>query len=947
MAEFQENLGSPSDYQRPVKTQQEGVNIFGAAADLFRGFNQANRAAASNAPSAAEQRAEATAQGLDIFSAGVAAMKTDGQNEPGNNILSFFGADAKTLFEQMKTVDEAAKDGAISPDIRKIQLEKLVSGVMGLYPEASSEIMGQALSQLGIDHIYGRAYNANTLMQEQIDKDAAAIFSTRVNLAAGLGYTGSPEMLAQRGQEIQEARRIEEVIKRWTELRTARLDAESKLTDAERVRAEAMEKKLESQILSGTVEIAALTIAPTLEKLGNLSKAAGSDPEKNKEFIEALQTARNALVVSRERTIAMLSARGITDTKALDEWFNTNLKSMDDFINGALSNDKTVLTMHNLIKNTNAIEDSQIASTYQKMVRALGAPLIHGILDGSLIVEGITSQDLKFLADDLVKGFSDGSYKFEDAQAKVMAAKSALNGTDITAITNEAERKEVLSKALQILMPATKVLAYSEAPSSKEIKNFHGTSLSLGTAIYADAPTMTNENFAKVAPAYFSGGWRQAARKALDSQDVAAAEQNVQYNVVTAAKTLESYQQRYLTTGMVQYDSKRQAYIPMPQPAPAPLSARQLESGLYRRGVTTGSSAVPKEVAAAAKNMNLLLDHISKVDEDLIDIVSDEKLQEKTTGPDGTTNYTYSTVKDVFATDSGFLTSLANFESFRKEPEGPSTPAFKEQARALVAAIEGKMVSQGNLFDLSQVTSSPAYLQASIDAAEITLGARQNEGIRIVPTDLKSYKMTMRTTEAGPNIKPGEPHDLTRSSASGHYGFLNQYQAMQKNPNAGPGTWDDVLGQIKPETKKMSPKERYELMLDPAIEEQVMDYFTIANAKALKNAFGYMPSWDEVNIAHLLGPEGAVTFLKAFRANPLAPARSALSERAANANPELSKGTLLDLWNKRLKRKDKGWEDYANRRIGIEEAPMPANNYIDEISDADLEELFSIELGAN
>ena len=128
-------------------------------------------------------------------------------------------------------------------------------------------------------------------------------------------------------------------------------------------------------------------------------------------------------------------------------------------------------------------------------------------------------------------------------------------------------------------------------------------------------------------------------------------------------------------------------------------------------------------------------------------------------------------------------------------------------------------------------------------------------------------------------------------------------------------------------------------MKDPVIEDQVMQVFTNDNIAMLTQRTGRVPSWDEVNIAHMLGGE-APAFIAALIANPLTPAREVLDPRTVKANPEMTKGTLLDFWNMRLRRKDTDFEDYMETRQGVR-AQLPATDLLEGMDDVDA--LFSTE----
>lgn len=162
---------------------------------------------------------------------------------------------------------------------------------------------------------------------------------------------------------------------------------------------------------------------------------------------------------------------------------------------------------------------------------------------------------------------------------------------------------------------------------------------------------------------------------------------------------------------------------------------------------------------------------------------------------------------------------------------------------------------------------------------------------------IESYMQTVATREG--EVSGGAPHDLSRSSASGRYGFLNQFNS--ENPEKL-GTWDENLIKVMPETAKLTPEQRFNMMKDPAIEDKVMKRFTEDNISSLKKGLGKtMITWEQVDLAHLLGSAGAINFIKAYENNPNTLARNVLSADVINSNPELTDGSLQDFLNARAK----------------------------------------------
>jgi hypothetical protein len=412
-----------------------------------------------------------------------------------------------------------------------------------------------------------------------------------------------------------------------------------------------------------------------------------------------------------------------------------------------------------------------------------------------------------------------------------------------------------------------------------------------------------------------SAKWRHVAKKNLENgSDPDAAVKTVQYNTVVVAKSLSTLKRQYLDTGQVKYDQTRQSYVPV-APGGTEVSTSSLGNRLDLTKASMAKAGPSPEAIRAAATMNSLLSHLEQVDVGLLEVVPDDKL----TSTDAEGSTTKMSVKDVFATDDGFLTSLSNFEQFNKE--SPEIAQRRDQFFAETQKFLATNVG-GAAFDYSQISESPAYIQSRIDAAEIRAGGRSN--IQLPVTDLKSYKTRLAGTEGG-GLDGNAPHDLSRSSAAGTYGFTR-------------GTWVEFVDKVMPSAAGLSDKEKWEMMKDPVIEDQIMEAFTKDNFVMLQNEMGKAPSWDELNVAHMLRYE-TPKFLKALSTTPMAPARSVLNAATIRANPELTSGTLLDFWNKRLKRSDPDWNSYMKQRQGVDSAPMPANNYIEDFSDEELENI--------
>ena len=231
---------------------------------------------------------------------------------------------------------------------------------------------------------------------------------------------------------------------------------------------------------------------------------------------------------------------------------------------------------------------------------------------------------------------------------------------------------------------------------------------------------------------------------------------------------------------------------------------------------------------------------------------------------------------------------------------------FEDAGEAIGDTVAGKFNEEVNARKIGKDAASEfnKNVRGKRDPAipPMTVG----DGVRLKPLTyyggspsdggIEGYMQTVATREG--NVQGGKTHDTTRSSAAGRYGFLNQFNS--KTPDKL-GTWDENLIKVMPETASYTPKQRFDMMKNPAIEDKVMKRFTEDNISSLEKGLLRSPTWEEVDMAHVLGAAGAVKFIKAYEKNPSTPARSILPQYVLDANPELTAGSLQDFKNRRTK----------------------------------------------
>ena len=229
-------------------------------------------------------------------------------------------------------------------------------------------------------------------------------------------------------------------------------------------------------------------------------------------------------------------------------------------------------------------------------------------------------------------------------------------------------------------------------------------------------------------------------------------------------------------------------------------------------------------------------------------------------------------------------------------------------------AKTGQLLSYGHMFDFAETKQSAQSLQLRLEAAEI----QNNIGpaaYKLPVTDMKSYLTRLQTGEGGGKFTGNQMHNPETGTAAGAYGFTK-------------GTWIEYVDKLLPTAKGMTPDQKWELLNDPAVEFQVAVAYTEDNARMLAAAMGRPPSWDELNVAHMLRNE-TPAFLKALDANPWGKVKDVLSAATVANNPGLTSGTLIEFWNKRTGRTDPDWDSYMVSRVGATGTQMPKVNFFE------------------
>lgn len=909
--EFQQNLGTPSDYQRPVQTKAEAPDIFGGLAKLWDNLNTAGRGSGSSGPSQTEIENLRKNKGLDTFAAGVADIQL-GRVE-NSEALKLLGPDFHNMMLEIQRVDQAGKEGEISFAARQVQIENLTTSVMSAYPEASYEVMGEALSKLGVDHVFARNYQSQIMAADADRASEAASRSKRIELATSAGYTGSPETLAAQGLLLQQELEINRKLDYKMKLDKERADAQARNDAATLASLNARNKAVSNEIANGLIRQSSIGLENTFELIHSLSITADTDPVKNKALGEAFQAAKRNLQVGRQKAEQLATQNNLEndDRSAVSAWYDRQDKLLDEMMTGPASNGARVTSMLNILKNTGLLEAQDLAGTYGEFVAAFGPSLAQQVIEGKIV--GVTNEVSQGLRDEFIRSINTSSFNAAEKNARIMAFKSALSGANIPLEADPEKRAKLVTDAAVGLKGALSSLNSLKGgkPAQIDLENFRGASVTLMSAAMQDSPTITSESLDKILPVLFSGQWRLAAHDALKNDaDREKITQAIKMNGLVDVSILDTMQRKYVSTGKVILDKTTGKFVAGTKFSPSPVGVRALESN---RPVSFGNTGPDPEGVKAAAQMNKLIEHLEFMDKE-VPLMPPGALERT----DAEGKKTKMSLGEVFSSGEGLSKSIKNFIDLNPTNDSPNADD------EFYKAIENyKKTNPDTMFNFDVVDRT--RVERAMNMTEVRSFMPKAINNYVNPKNLTEYKGTIGGAEAGGrgNIGAHYPGDPKRT-AYGLYGFTES-------------TWIENINKI-PELAGLSKAEKLKMRDNPEIEDQVMDIFTMDNMNYLTKSLGRDVTWDEVNMAHFLGPKGASNFIKAFMRNPNTKVADVVDADSIKNNPQILGGgaTLLQAWNKRLKRTDTGFDQYMSDIYGVS-GDVPGFDYLGNLSDDDLE----------
>jgi hypothetical protein len=910
MPEFIDNLGAPGDYQRPTGGNGGPVDIFGQVADLFTSATRAPAAGSDDTLTKMKQiRDLKTDAALDKMAVAATAFKT-GDTQAFEQV---WGEAAKPYLDKLAQITELRKSGEVSATEHDILFTSALTSLQAEYPEAGDEL-GKWMIENKVDHVVGRSWLER---QKGLEGDLDVYRKERAaNLETGLrnGLTGPEAEIINGGAKIRAG---EEDLKRKVALfqqNQLELANAQALTEAERKRIEEQTKQMGNQVVATIVGQGGVAGGRILNDMANLSKtviANSFDTEMSQEFTEAVPSWLNEVNSYEAASLQAGRAVGLTEEqlKPIKDEAEKFRKQIQEWATGDSSIAKMQLQQVNTLMSKYQLEGGEALGAFQALQKGLGTELTNQLFNGTLPNFG--AADISAIRDEMVRMVSAKNADVRDMHEKFLNFQAALNSPDIPADASPEVRGENI-KAKAIGLASSVASINSKKVDSKTFGTFNATLKGiLNLSLQESGPTMSLNSVTRIVGTAFTPAARNAWResKTVMGASVKDWTDTGNYSAIVSADLYDALKQGY---------GERAPYNPQTGRHEA-VKASPTQTSAYAAGAMGGMIFGPgkgelvasDEDRAIATQMNMLLDHIEYMDKEL-GFVPEGAL--KGTGPDAQKL----TVREVFATEEGLAKSMDNWINSNSDPVAESSKA--EFFKVLKRVNEGTQYPKANFSNLSPIN-------LMVGAQETRSKIRSAPASYMPVNDLEGYKVRMGKTEGGDKITGNQTHNTDRSSAAGSYGFLNDYN--DKSPiDSGKSTWDANLIEMMPAAAQMTAKQRYDLMADPVIEDAVFVHFTNKNAAAMSSALGRQPSWDELDIAHLLGAGGAADFIKAFTKNPMAPAVSIVGKKAADANPELMGGTLLQLWNKRLRREDKNYQTYIESTLGIKDAPVPSVNHI-------------------
>ena len=906
------SLNSPTDYQRPVATRSNGVDIFGQAANLVGGIDSAlssGRKAAG--PSATETENLLVKRGTDEYAQGVMEIMTGRpvKEDPHGfkvSVLENYGADVQSAMEEMKRVQAAQDAGGTSQTLAEIQIERLTNNISGRHPELSAEILGSVMASFGIDHSYARTFKANQALGDLITQSNLDAQKSFADLAvkAGAVIKGMPwDMQVQKGQEIA---RYNDAIAKETENR--RIAKENNEAQAAGLKATAeqqaaFQKRSDGILVESYLGVASATQYGTIAMFRDLKSVGAEDASVTKEIGQAIDIALSRSADDESIVTANLRANGVgaDGLKRVEDWYKERRSMLEEMRSGSSSNYALTTNNMKMLSDLHAVSDVDLIPTYNRLTGLFGKELVGNILAGTM--QGFPPETVKGLRDEMLAAFDRAQGDTAKINKAALDFKANLSGANIHDIPDPAKRAEAAQQASLGLWGSMNVLSKAGAgttASTQAKDTFNNTSISLAGLALQEGAIITPEAASAATGLLFGAKWRGAMYEYAKTGDQAKVDMGVRYNGVAAGSVLDSMKSQFVNRGLVQYNAASGNY-----------------EAVKEFSLHPALSDMPKRIEAA-NTMNKILNHLVSLDGlGGVQLVPPEAL--KSTDSEGKT--TKLSTREIFATTQGLQQSLLNWGNNLEKAE--NLDAIAQAHKTLNEYMDP---SKNPATDYSSIRKD--VLEANLRAAEIDSNVSKYTGPSYVSVNsLEDYKSRIGGTEASGNENIGA-HDPSKSSAFGIYGFLDS-------------TWLGIVKSI-PGNENLTDTQALNLRKDRGVTEKVMDIFTNRNIKALREGLGRDVSWDEVDMAHLLGSGGAVNVVKALQSNPSTKISQVLSSDVIKANSNGKNGlmdgdpTVLQLWNRRLKRQDPSWASYMQQAHGVS-VDTPKTNWTGAMSGDDIE----------
>lgn len=447
-------LSTPTSGGKSIITPPAGhdtvTDIVGIASGLFDEVGDVfktveNKRARKAAAERAQRQEQRSIEAAERAKASEARAAFKHEQEQANR--AFQDDFARGLRNVNKSLS-ASKQGKVPAAQADIEMETLVSELMGKYPDMEAELLS-GMRENGLDHYLIRAQKEASEAQDAETQSNLKAQQASYKFAADKGLI-TPDMSLEKGALIGRQFQLAEANLKETERQVQLLKTRQDISETDR---KAQEKKLDGELAK---TVYATSRASTQAIFGQLQfnmNGVNTDAE----FAELQKSAPQALLMIDQ---AEMDAKSIVSgneaaMKAVEEVYDAARRQVTDVVSGDLSHAKNTMRKLKLMEDTLGVslhEQAPILMRANKagldmatIVQAIPAPMQDALRNEML---GFTSAETKAVAEAMESRTEE---KDPETGKVTSAVKDITELPSATAINRAHIEKAVNANAIQIL----------------------------------------------------------------------------------------------------------------------------------------------------------------------------------------------------------------------------------------------------------------------------------------------------------------------------------------------------------------------------------------------------------------------------------------------------------------------------------------------------------------